>query len=79
MKRLIIKDVNATGDSRHEFNSEDEVRNDPKLKEDKTTIMVLPDGRTCNTIDELLALIQEDVYKESEEIMVYRLPVLVGG
>jgi hypothetical protein len=76
-KVLVFKDINSTGDSVIRCETEAEVRE--KVKDSDSVILVLPDGRTCRNIDELLATIQEEVYNPLPEIQVYRLPILVGG
>lgn len=77
MKKVTIKKMDPrTGHTVLTLTTEEEVRN---LEDTKTTVMILPDGRTCHSPDELLNMIQEDVYKNLKEIEVYQIPVLVGG
>jgi len=77
MKKVTIKQLDpSAGHIVSTLTTEEEVRN---MENTKTMVMVLPDGRTCQSPDELLALIQSDAYKDLDEIEVYRMPIMVGG
>ena len=79
-QKVIIKEMNPlSGHDTLTLLTEEEIREKLAPNDSHPMIMVLPDGRVASTPDEVLEMIQSDIYRDLPEVEILRLPILEGG